>query len=213
MPVAAGEYHLRFAAMHDFTIDGSGATHVLEDGRRQGIEFTECRNVTVKNLTITRPVPAFTQGRIVALAADLTSDDVEIDRGYPANLDDPEAFPTKVFGYLFEPHARRVKAGAVSLYGDDHRRAERLRPGVFGFFWDHAYGPDVIPAAIGDHMAFRAHVRGDVHLSRCDSMTFDSVTIRNGGDRGSDPRAEEGLRAEAMSVPGRAWVRAVGRVG
>ena len=34
-----------------------------------------------------------------------------------------------------------------------------------------------------------------------------------GRDRGSDPRAEAGLRAEAMPLPGRAGVRAVGRLG
>ncbi len=176
-PPAEGP-HLRFENLSDFEIDASGATFVFTGLTRGGIEFRNCRNVTFRGAAIRYEVPPFTQGVVKAIAPDGASYDVQIDKGYPTDFDNPEHFPAQPTGYLFDPKTRWWKPGTYDLYGD---RIERLGPDTFRLHWKRPAGPDRHPVSIGDPMGFRGSGRHNLTVMNSAAMHIEGVTILNAG--------------------------------
>src|ERR1700686_1020469 len=54
--------HLRFEGIADLTIDATGVDLIFTDQTRGGIEFRNCRNVTLVGVRVRFEVPPFTQG-------------------------------------------------------------------------------------------------------------------------------------------------------
>jgi hypothetical protein len=177
-PPAQGP-HLQFHDMSDFEIDARGVLLLLSDNTRGGVEFRNCRNVTFRGATIRYVIPPFTQGTVTAIAPDGSFYDVQIDRGYPVDLDDPRYFPATPVGYLFDPTTRHWKPGTYDLNAS---RVEKLAADRFRFYWDKPAGPSVHPISIGDPMAFRGN--GEPNLTLIDSakMHVSAITILNAGD-------------------------------
>src|SRR6185437_2567087 len=78
--------------MSDFDIDATGATFVFQDNSARGMQFVNCLNVSFHGATMYFATPPFSQGVVQAIASDLTSIDVQIEKGYPTNLDDTRYF-------------------------------------------------------------------------------------------------------------------------
>jgi len=177
-PPAHGS-HLQLHDLSDFEIDARGVLFLLSDNTRGGIEFRNCRNVTFRGATIRYISPPFTQGVVAAIAPDGSFYDVQIDRGYPVDLDDLRYFPAKPVGYLFDPKTRLWKPGTYDL---NARRVEKLAADKFRFYWDRPSGPALHPVSVGDPMAFRGN--GDTNLTLINSakMHIFGVTILNAGD-------------------------------
>lgn len=100
--------NLEFSDLKDFEIDASGATFLMLDNSKGGVAFRNCQNVTLRGATIRNATFPFTQGRIVAIAPDRKSFELQIDAGYPATLDDPQSFNARTTYYLFDRITRRL---------------------------------------------------------------------------------------------------------
>lgn len=173
IPVGDNRTHLRFTGLRDFTIDARGATFVFLDVTATGIYFASCENVSFSGATLYYGTAPFTQGVIRAVAADRSYLDVQIEAGYPANLDDPKYFSPRLFGHLFDRATRLWKRTAQ---GDiSGLRTERLSADTFRI---HAGFGDSVAA--GDLVAFRGGT-GD-HMFRVESssgMELRDLTIFN----------------------------------
>ena len=64
------------------TIDGNGARLVMTD-LKHAVRLSNCRNVTVKNLTVDYDPLPFTQGVITSVSPDSRVVEFTIDKGYP----------------------------------------------------------------------------------------------------------------------------------
>ncbi len=177
-PPAHGS-HLQFHDLSDFEIDARGVLLLLSDNTRGGIEFRNCRNVTFRGATIRYITPPFTQGTVTAIAPDGSFYDVQIDRGYPVNLDGHRYFPAKPVGYLFNPKTRLWKPGTYDLNAS---RVQKLAADRFRFYWDRPAGPALHPVSVGDPMAFRGEGRPNLTLINSAKMRMIGITILNAGD-------------------------------
>ncbi len=170
--------HLLFHNLSNFEIDARGATLLLQDRTRGGVEFRDCHHVTFRGATIRYRVPPFTQGRVEAIAPDGSWYDVSIDTGYPTELEDRRFFPSHPTGYLFDHNTRWWKPAAYDL---DASRVERLQPSLFRFYWRRPMPPPVEPVAVGDLIAFRGAGRHNLTILNSAAMHIDGVTILNAG--------------------------------
>ncbi|HEY2012827.1 MAG TPA: right-handed parallel beta-helix repeat-containing protein, partial [Bryobacteraceae bacterium] len=174
IPLPANAFtHLNLQSLKNFEIDARGATFVFQDVTRNGVYFANCDNVTFHGATLYYGTTPFSQGRIQAVAADGSSFDVQIETGYPTNLDDPRYFSPQLIGHLFDGQTRWWKR---NVYGDiTGARTQRLGPDTFRVFSTAASN-----ATPGDLIGFRSGT-GD-HLLRVVSssrMTLQDVTILN----------------------------------
>jgi hypothetical protein len=169
---------LIFSELSDFEIDARGVTLLRTDPTRGGIEFNRCRNVTLRGATLLNETPPFTQGTLTGISPDGAWYEVRMDKGYPANFDDPRTGIAQPVGYLFDPKTRQWKAGAMDCF---FGRVERLGPDLFRLFFKKPFEPGTQPAVVGDWMAFRGKGGTDIHLGGCARMVVTNVTILNGG--------------------------------
>ena len=184
--------HLQFTGMHDFVIDGTGVTLLMDDPTKIGISFDDCTRVTLKGVTLEYAVSPSTQGTVVAISPDGLSYDIKIDKGYPTNVDDPLYFKANPIGYLFDPKTRSWKQGAPDLYATGS--PQKLSADTFRFTWNHKPASPEQPAVLGDLVAFRGSGRQMIALATPPPMHIDGVTIlnaagmavrENGGDGGN----------------------------
>jgi len=164
LPPTAGRWCLALRDVHDLEIDARGVECVLSDPAKGGLEFSRCRNVRLRGLTLRHDPPPFTQGRVEAVAE--KSVDVRIDTGYPG-------IEGRAAGYVFDPKTRRIKAGSLDLGPE---RVERLREGFFRLHY-----AEKTTVVAGDLMAFRGPGVTDIYLGVCAGMALEEVTIRSGG--------------------------------
>lgn len=171
-------FHLKFADLSNLEIDATGATFLLLNPNKGGIEFYRCKNLTLRGATLQHAIPPFTQGTIEAIAADGKSFDLRIAKGYPANFDDPNYFLPNTTGYIFDPATRQWKSGTSDM---GIKRMERLGDGFFRLHWHGPNGPDKQAVSVGDLMAFRGKGITDIYIPSCSGMNIDGVSILSGG--------------------------------
>jgi len=175
-PVAGSNWHLRFSDLKDFEIDATGATFVFLAGDKRGILLTNCEGVTFRGATLLREVPPFSQGKIVAIAGDRRSVDIQIDKGYPADLDDPRYFPHIPVIDLYVAGTRQLKPLVPDLY---LKNVERLGDDLFRFHFRAAIST-AIPMEMGDPAAWRGPSGNDFAIWESSRMRTEDITIENG---------------------------------
>ena len=163
--------HLELHDISDFAIDAVGVEFVFTDQTRGGIDFRNCRNVRLSGATIRYQTPPFTQGVVVSTSNGGATYVVQIEKGYPTNLDDARYFPAQPIAYLFDQKTRWWKPGTYDLYGT---AIARLGQDRFRVDWNRAQ-----PAAPGDLVAFRGSGSHNVTLVNCARMEITGVTIFN----------------------------------
>ena len=168
-----GTYHLNFEGMKDFEIDATGATFIFDNHNKGGIRFTNCRNVTLKGVAITREKPPFSQGEIKALGPDRAFLDVEIDRGYP-DFHDPQ-YRTSPMLTLFD------REGVIR--GELWRRPEQHKQ-LQGSLWRFYIQPTSATINVGDRVAWRRHIPqlNEVNITGCSGIALKDVAISNAID-------------------------------
>ncbi len=172
-PPASGP-HLRFENFTDFVIDATGVELIFADQTRGGIEFQNCRHVTLLGASVRFAVPPFTQGVVEAVASGGDSYDLRIDRGYPTNFDDTKYFPPAPFGSLFDRKSRNFASGTIDLI---EKSVERKGPDLFRV----QRNPDAGRQAVspGDLLFFRGSGTHNISLLDCANMRLDGVTVLN----------------------------------
>lgn len=210
IPLPAGAaYHLDFENMTNFEIDARGATFVFQDQTASGILFQNCDTVWFHGATLYFATPPFSQGVILAVAADGSSLDMQIEKGYPTNLDDPHYFTAQIIGHLFDNQTRWWKHNVQGdVYGS---KTQRLGPDTFRIFTGGSNGGGVV----GDLIGFRSGVGGhNVQVQASSRMNLTDLTILNspafgvaegaGGDLGpnyySSITIKRGLRPPGAST-------------
>ena len=175
IPPQTNGLHLDLENLKNFEIDATGATFIFQDVTAGGILFYNCDNVLFHGATLYYGTPPFSQGVIQAVAADGSSLDVEIERGYPTNLDDPKYFTPQIVGHLFDSATRLWKRNS---YGDIYGTStQRLGPDTFRVFTG-----SLGDASVGDLVGFRSGT-GDhiINVTACSRMTLRQLTILNSG--------------------------------
>ena len=178
VPRLAGRPHLDFEGMSNFEIDADGATFVFQDVTAPGVNFYNCNNVTFRGATLYYATTPFSQGVVQAIAADGSSMDVQIEAGYPTNLDDPKYYSPQLTGHLFDSTTRWWKR---NVYGDVYGAStQRLGPNTFRVLTNSLGG-----AAVGDLIGFRSGI-GDhmVRVTSSSRMTLMNLTILNSSEFG-----------------------------
>ena len=190
IPPQMNGIHLDLENITNFEIDATGATFVFQDVTALGMLFYNCTSVMFHGATLYYGTPPFSQGAIRAVAANGSSLDVQIEKGYPANLDDPKYFAPQIIGHLFDSTTRSWKRNVQGdIFGT---KTQRLGPDSFRVFTDSLGG-----GRVGDLVGFRSGT-GD-HMIRVTSssrMTLMNLTIWNspnfgiaeslGGDLGAN---------------------------
>jgi hypothetical protein len=173
IPSQKNGIHIDLENMTNFEIDATGATFILQDVTATGVLFYNCDSVMFHGATLYYGTPPFSQGVIRAVAADGSSLDVQIEKGYPTNLDDPKYFTPQIIGHLFDSTTRWWKRNVDGdIYGT---KTQRLGPDSFRVFTDSLGG-----GAVGDLVGFRSGT-GDttVRVNSCSRMTLSGPTIFN----------------------------------
>ena len=171
-----GNSHLMFSDMKDFTIDATGVTFIPTERDKRAFLIRNSENVTLQGATFLREVPPFSQGKIETVAADRSSADIRIDKGYPTDLDDVRYFPHIPSISLFRTGTQELKPLVPYL---QVAKIERLGPDLFRFQFRAALNP-AIPVAVGDPAAWRGPSGADLSVWECAHMRFKDVTVKNG---------------------------------
>jgi hypothetical protein len=165
--------HLRLADLEGIEIVADGVEMVCTETTR-ALSIVNCRNVTVRGLTMDYDPLPFTQGRIVALADDRKWLDVELFEGYP-----DEGVKTFKFE-IFDPATNTLRT--ETYYGIEvEKKAPRQyrfsRPA--GFRYDanrhiERVGDIVVT---GVELAPHGSIPHAVTIERCTSVTLSDVTL------------------------------------
>jgi hypothetical protein len=92
--------HLELENLRNFEIDAR------RDVTASGIIFDNCDNVYFRGATVYHATPPFSQAVVQVMASDRPSIDIQIERGYPTNLDDPRYFSTNLGARIFDSATR-----------------------------------------------------------------------------------------------------------
>lgn len=180
--------HLKLQGMKNFEVDATGSTLILEKLESAGVVFENCSNVSFKGGIIRRADYPFSQGDIVAIAADRSSLDIRIHDGYPDDMDSPY-FKASPILTIFE-RTGKLKRDILDL---DLRikSIEKLADRQFRF---HLLKPfDArMPLEVGDMAAWRKLTREQVFMLNCEKMSFSGVTIKNAAAVAVAERGGEG---------------------
>jgi hypothetical protein len=153
--------------LSNLTIDGQGSTLVFR-GDSSCFRMTRCAQIAVKNLTINWERPPFSQGRVLTVAPNQRSFDVQVDPGYPVRGDEP------VPGIMeYDPVTKLPARNGLDLYDGvlstalvapqrlhvELRRPGSIRSGSLVVLRHRVYGHDALD------------------LMRCSGVRLEDVTI------------------------------------
>lgn len=170
-PAPRAGVHAVLENLHDLEIDATGATWVLTDPSKAGIIFKNCRNVTLRGLTVDYDPLPFTQGVIAAVNEAEAYYDVRLDAGYPTDI---AYFTGRLAAYTFTPDTRGWKNLSLSVYPKSVSVPE---PGVLRITCS---SPDIVrrnTAVVGDRMALVRRAGGALRCLDCEQITVCEVTV------------------------------------
>ena len=179
-------------------IHAEGVTILGTDLSSTALQFQECTEVTLTGLTVDYDPLPFTQGRLTAVDHAARTADFEVTAGYP-ELDDVYLEEKNV--HLFEPQARRWKAGVPDYYP---KKIERLSPRTGRLvFSEKAGGVDSL--AMGDRVVLNVRRKQGILVGEgCSGLTLKDVTLHSAPGIGILVRfAEEaGTYENVRVIPG-----------
>jgi hypothetical protein len=165
-----GKVHLDFSGLKNLEIVATGVTFIFTTHDKSSMRFTKCENVAFRGATLIRdPIP-FSQGKITALAPDGKSVDVQVDAGYPTDVDNPRSFgPFWLNLFDAKRHWQDDSPKATSI--------QKLGPDSFRFNIARKFPSDYV---VGSSVAWRGKGGTDIDLADCQDMKILDVTIKSG---------------------------------
>ncbi|MGN0178749.1 MAG: Ig domain-containing protein [Monoglobaceae bacterium] len=183
--------HFTLEGMKDFTLEGYNVKFIgctPADDTASGDKdmrmalFTYCEDFTVRGFTMDFIHPIFTQGRIVTVDTQrwgVGYIEVEIDEGYPNQLDDRAYFEQNLAIYIFDPDTHKLKPGvpSMNLYGatkvEGYERRWRLRN-----YESH----NQQHYKVGDQFATRmvGCTPMNTRFAQCRNITLEDYTVEGG---------------------------------
>lgn len=179
--IPAGTYTLdvrnrgpyKFHNLTDVRILGNGAT-VVCNTQEQALSFYNCVRVELHDVKIDYDPLCFTQGEIVAAAADGSWFDILIDRGYPT-----EGLAANRVQF-YDPDTGLLKRNSITTYSGNYSELRRMAPDRFravkrgGWSAGERVGDRVVLDVKTDKKNAGVHT---VMLNKCYNMKLENVTI------------------------------------
>ena len=164
--------HLRLQNLEDTVIEAKGVTMICTETTR-AISIDNCRNVTLRGLSIDYDPLPFTQGRITALAPDKSWVEFELFQGYPENVG--------TFIEIFDGGGEGLKS--LTRYG--WRNVEKLGERSYRIHKseNYSYDPGSDREEVGDILvAASDHTPGGyiphaIVSSACENLRLEDVTL------------------------------------
>ena len=182
-----GQWHIAVSGLVDLEIDARGATFIWEGRVKGGLRFTQCRNVKLVGATFRRKTPAFAQGTIVAIDALGKSCDVQLDAGYPTDVDDAALFGKRPTACVFDPKLRQWKAETPD-FACTH--VERIGAGRVRLVCEPSLGDERVD--LGDLIVVLGRCAPELRFEDCRAVQVDAVTIQGAGGIGIEEEGGEG---------------------
>jgi len=151
---------------HDrLTIDGNGSTFIIH-GLTNVFRFTNCRYVTLKNMTITWDHPAFSQGKVIAVEGDHF--DVDIPKEFPVTNG------MSVGAFMdYDPDTKLPMRHGLDEYGTV-TKTELLREQVLRVYLNH---PANIKTGVLVVLRHTVYGPGAISATLCENVNVEDVTI------------------------------------
>ena len=154
------------------TIDGRGATLLLDAPTTGLLSVEGCRDCTIKNLTIDYSTLPFTQGTVRSVDREKKSVDLQVDSGYPSpsRFDLQSNFP-KITSMVYSSSTKLWKV-PVLFPGSMHKQDERR--------W--RIGLNTVPEVlqVGDRFTLQARSNVLCALNESDGIAVRNLTIFTG---------------------------------
>jgi hypothetical protein len=160
--------HLLLKGVKDVEIVADGVEMVCTETTR-ALTMVDCRNVTLRGLTIDYDPLPFTQGRIVGLSEDKTVHDIELFDGYPASD------AVREFKYeIYRADTRTLRFGSYYGFTVEKRGPKRIRVTRKGRYQGEEIGDTIV---IGSEHAPGGQIPHAVCLERCESVVLECVAL------------------------------------
>jgi Right handed beta helix region len=170
---------LNFLNLQNFEIDATGVTLINPMSNSSTLRFENCKNVTLRGVTLEHDPLPFSQGKIEAIEDNGASLKIRVAEGFPADLDDEKKFPKTFPMTIFDAHTRGWKRDPSSDMGV--KSTQRLGPDLFKFQLGNSITQQshstVRP---GDLLAWRGYVIPDISIVGCAAMKVIGVTVCSG---------------------------------
>ncbi len=174
-----------FDGVSDFTLEGQGSTLWFERpmaqlaDNPQSLLFTNCKNMSLKNLQIDFDLPVYLQGTILSIADDLSSFEMQIDPDWPKAGMGGGQFSLYTPEGEYVPQDTLIHDGATLHDGD--RLTVALNPSQLAPYftkspWTEATGR-YRKVTAGTMVALNFRRGFTIHVNGCESMTFDHIDI------------------------------------
>ncbi len=174
-PRNPGDAHLALRDVQKLEIDGTGVTLLIGDFvNLPGISLYNCKDVTLKGITIDAATPVFSQGKVTKIAEDHSFYELEMDPAYLLDLAlvREKGRPASVF----DPQARTWKVGVPDFY---FKELEEVAPRVWRL---HLKGRvQARPVQPGDPVAIPLFGLPAVTARHSENLTYDGVTVYAAG--------------------------------
>ena len=180
MTAATGEQAcIPITSAADLTVEGQGRqTELIVTDPLKGLfQLRQCRNLSVRGLTVDYDPLPFTQGVVRAVDVEAGTFDLQIDEGFPLLSQPWFSEASNRWGMIFEPARRRMKTcGVDHIFMDSWtkigERTFRLRA-------QEGQGWRLKPMAVGDRWVQLARTVGSGSLIAyaCDGLTVEDLTV------------------------------------
>jgi hypothetical protein len=164
--------HLSFKNLKGITIDATGVELICTETTR-AITVDNCRNLTIKGLTIDYDPLPFTQGRIVSISEDKMTHIIELFDGYPSD----GRITCKKYE-IFKPDSHTLRFG--SYY---EGKIEKLSSGKLKYTKAENFATKAAPEKVGDLIVtgfdsnYDDRVSHAIYVQQSTKTVFDSVTL------------------------------------
>ena len=160
--------HLVLRDLRDVQIVADGVEMICTETTR-AMTISNCRNVTLRGMTIDYDPLPYTQGRIVKLSENNTVHDIELFDGYPRG-DQVQNFKYEVF----RPDTRTLRFGSYHEFRVVTQEADSIRVTRGGRYHGEKVG-DII--AIGTQYAPGGQIPHAIYTTRSQNVRLEDITL------------------------------------
>lgn len=160
--------HLVLQDLADVQIVAEGVEMICCETTR-ALTISNCRNVTLRGLTVDYDPLPYTQGRIVKLSENNTVHDIELFDGYPGS-DQVQNFKYEIF----RPDTRTLRFGSYYEFRVVAQEANRIRIIRGGRYHGEKVG-DII--AIGTQYAPGGQIPHAIYTTRSRNVVLEDITL------------------------------------
>jgi hypothetical protein len=165
--------HLVLKGLNDVEIIANGVEMICTETTR-ALTIDNCRDVTVRGLTIDYDPLPYTQGRIVSMSEDKMAHEIELFDGYPSS---EEVQPFKY--EIFKPDTRTLRFGSYHDFQVESLDPKHIRVTKGPGYRNNSFKPEEVGdiIAIGTAHAPDGSIPHAVYINQCANVRLEDVTL------------------------------------